>query len=643
MVINRNKYFDELTELFDISKTIAKELVSTVMYGGSIEYWMQQYGLDASIAIPSIWDNFRREIKELTERIKEANPDIVKAIKRDKNNDVYSHNDNGKFLANYLQHQETIVIDRVLHYVNNEGWLNKNNVKIGTYEFDGFKLFKNCINDEGLVLDDINNFTTRTFGNWIRFDLKPLDKIIDVGIFEGEIDDEDKENDDDECANKKIDMDKIYTNKKYLAMKEHFEIELGWCKIIQSTCFVRKYFEDGEYKGLIQMSSSDFISSYCHIKILGNVPFITLYVKDPNIKHYERMDCIPNDKTCQENVFNLWTPYFMETITEWTEDKETIDFWVNHFHILCGKDETITDYFLDFLGQLIKYPSVKGGTAIDLISRQGAGKNTIFELCKIMFGSEKVFNCSDPSRDIWGQFNPQMKDAVFVLLNELNKKDTITAEGKIKDLITEPTYTLSSKGQKQITLPSYHRFLSFFNSDNGDAPKRTTKDDRRNLIIRSSDELIGNKTYFNNIYNFKLKDMNGIKCFYEFLKSRPRVDTFHSIPLPTTEYQENLKESNRCPIEVFVEDFVREKYNEKGIVELLPKQMFDAFNSWKTNNGITYELNSKSFGVRLKNLNIVGVNKGRHTNKGDLWEFDIPRLKKTFNIECLVMLEEQDD
>lgn len=637
MVMNRNKYFDELIDIFDISKADAKELISVVMYGGTVEYWMQENGLDASIVPPAIWDNFRREVRELAEKIKEANPEFVKALKRDKNNDAYSHNDLGRFLANYLQHQETIVIDKVMHYANLEGWLTKGNLKIGTYEFDGFKLFNQCINDPGLVLDDLNHFTNKTFGNWILFDLKPLDKIIDVGIFEGEVSEGY-----DEDSNVVIDILKIYKNKVYLAMKDYFESELGWCKIIQSTCFVRKYYEDGIYKGLVQMSGADFKSSYGHVKILDNISFIVFYLGDPNMRIYERMDSIPHDKVCPDNVFNLWTPYEMETITDWTDDSESIDFWINHFHILCGRDQIITDYFLDFLGQLIKYPSVKPGTAIDLISRQGAGKNTIFELCKIMFGSEKVFNCSDPARDIWGQFNPQMKDAIFVLLNELNKKDTITAEGKIKDLITEPTYTLSSKGLKQITLPSYHRFISFFNSDNGDAPKRTTKDDRRNLIIRSSDELIGNKDYFEEIYNNRLRDMNGIKCFYEFLKSRPRVDTFHRIPLPCTEYQENLKESNRCPIELFIEDLVKEKYEETGVVEIVSPQLFKLFNGWKSNNGIVYDVNSKSFGVRLKNLNIVGVSNLRHTNKGNLWGIDIPRLKETFKIGCLVVLKEDE-
>jgi hypothetical protein len=48
--------------------------------------------------------------------------------------------------------------------------------------------------------------------------------------------------------------------------------------------------------------------------------------------------------------------------------------------------------------------------------------------------------------------------------------------------------------------------------------------------------------------------LNGIKAFYEYLKARPRIHEFHRIPLPVTEYQENLKEANRSPLEMFLID-----------------------------------------------------------------------------------------
>jgi hypothetical protein len=50
----------------------------------------------------------------------------------------------------------------------------------------------------------------------------------------------------------------------------------------------------------------------------------------------------------------------------------------------------------------------------------------------------------------------------------------------------------------QTTIKSYHRFII---STNKDDPIATSKDDRRNLIIRCSDELVNNKIYFDKLHH----------------------------------------------------------------------------------------------------------------------------------------------
>ncbi len=65
------------------------------------------------------------------------------------------------------------------------------------------------------------------------------------------------------------------------------------------------------------------------------------------------------------------------------------------------------------------------------------------------------------------------------------KKETVECEGKIKGLITDPKLTINNKGVNQYDIMSFHRFLI---TTNNSEPINTSHDDRRNLIIRSSDE-----------------------------------------------------------------------------------------------------------------------------------------------------------
>jgi hypothetical protein len=250
-----------------------------------------------------------------------------------------------------------------------------------------------------------------------------------------------------------------------------------------------------------------------------------------------------------------------------------------------------------------------------------------------MLGSNKCVETANPGRDVWGQFNSVMANAFFINLNELSKKDTIEAEGMIKSLITDGSLTINKKGVDQFDIKSYHRFLITTNSDD---PVKTSKDDRRNLIIRSSDEKIGDKAYFKKLHDI-LDDVNVIRTCYEYFKNIPNLDEFNKMPIPETEYQNNLKLLDRTPPEQFLIDFCSAN---SGIIELLNKDLYTQFADWTTENNIEYNTTPLKFGVKLSNLKIDGIEKGKHTKKGDTKLLDVDKLKKHFNIDQDVFIDE---
>ena len=250
-----------------------------------------------------------------------------------------------------------------------------------------------------------------------------------------------------------------------------------------------------------------------------------------------------------------------------------------------------------------------------------------------MLGYEKVFETTNPSRDVWGDFNGMMCNCFLVNLNELSKKDTIEAEGKIKGLITDNSLAINQKGIPQYKIKSYHRFIT---TTNKEEPLNSTNGDRRNLIIRSSDEKKGDYIYFEKMHTF-LEDVDVIRTCYDYFKGIEGMDKFKDIPIPQTEYQTNLKELSKSPIEQWLESFTRE-HNDVEIIELFGIEIYELFKSWCSENGIKYEIDSRKLGVRLTNMKINGIYKGKHTNKGETKLFNIAELKKTFKIGCIIEL-----
>jgi hypothetical protein len=358
--------------------------------------------------------------------------------------------------------------------------------------------------------------------------------------------------------------------------------------------------------------------------------FIHDWLKDDQNRMKYDMAVYPPDIQCPESVYNLWRPFTMETVSAYNKNDAAITMVKNHIKIMCGNNQVVSDYFELWIAQMIQFPSVKS-ICPTLISDEGAGKGTLMRLFERMLGRDKILQTTKPSQTVWGNFNGLMKNAFLVNFDELSKKEGEGAEGFIKGLITEPRITINNKGIDPYELASFHRFIITTNNED---PIKTSKRDRRKLIIRASDELIGNREYFNKIYSM-LDDDNAVKSIYEYFKAMPGADKFKDVPMPETEYQKDIKESYTSPIELWLKAITEENIDEE-FVEMTSSEQYDSFNGFKSESGINFECSNVSFSLKLKNLKVDGVGEPIHTKGGNKRKFEISKMKKHFNIGCLL-------
>jgi sporulation protein YlmC with PRC-barrel domain len=397
------------------------------------------------------------------------------------------------------------------------------------------------------------------------------------------------------------------------------------------------------------MKETSITTSYRHLKFyqpkynkdneftgMEAKPFIKAWFEDVTMKTYEDMAIYPPPLKCPDTIFNLWKPFEITKYKgDYLKDEEGLEMFKNHIKILCGNDDNVKEYIINWVAQMFQYPATK--TIIPtFISKEGAGKGSLLELLCRLMGFTKTLVTTTPSRDVWGSFNGLMSENFLVNLNEMSKKETLDSEGKIKGLITDPQLTINKKGIDSYTLISFHRFIITTNNED---PMKTKKDDRRNIIIRSSDEKCNDKEYFKNLRE-KLENINVMRTIYDYLMDIKGLHDFHSIPMPKTAYQEDMKEQNRCFYDCWVEDYIRKYENEKvENLELKGDSQYKLFKEWCSANGITFETSSIKMSLGIKRLNIEGIKTGVQKRDGNYTQYNINKLKKHYKIGCLIKLD----
>ena len=565
--------------------------------------------------LPLEFKKYDIEIKQIQKQLSmmKEYAELVNSVPENK---IY--NKLGSAVNRILCHYENIILQHAIHVVTEKG------IEIAILMFDGLMIYGNYYNDKGLLEDITYYVNNQLSGLDMKWAYKEHNDELIIP---------------NDCVVKPVDDN---SNKKNSFECIANDFEKTHLKIINKSLFVKH-----DNNNVIFLTQAQLKMSYSHLSYdvptynekgiftgYNALPFINKWIGfTHNIRRKDDVDIYPNATDCPENIFNLWRPFAMELLTQPYERKQIeLDFVLNHIKILCNHAEAVYDYFIKWIAQMIQYPHVKT-IMPTFISQEGSGKGTLFKLFEKMLGYEKVFETTNPSRDVWGDFNGMMCNCFLVNLNELSKKDTIEAEGKIKGLITDNSLAINQKGIPQYKIKSYHRFIT---TTNKEEPLNSTNGDRRNLIIRSSDEKKGDYIYFEKMHTF-LEDVDVIRTCYDYFKGIEGMDKFKDIPIPQTEYQTNLKELSKSPIEQWLESFTRE-HNDVEIIELFGIEIYELFKSWCSENGIKYEIDSRKLGVRLTNMKINGIYKGKHTNKGETKLFNIAELKKTFKIGCIIEL-----
>lgn len=622
-----------------------KWLFCLMMYGGGLKCWTDgvEKGDNKGGFLPKKLRNktiyapfaeqFKKETKQIIDRIYTSNKPLSRKLKKD--NDEL-HETKGRVASYWFCIIENHILYSVYQLLCNMGIIKP---RVCGPEYDGLCIPQSIPFDKDDVIAKVNTHIYEQTGLRVMMKFKEykdyLPEIIQQRIdfippifatsIEAVVEDEDTN-----------------TNIEYINWKTKFEKE--WCKIKNNGVFIRKFELFGK-TSLVFQTEKLLITAYKHECYFTTekgkkkrVPFILEWLEDTQMRCYETIQCVPPPLVCPENVYNLWvpSPFEAEPITK--EDPEfnmeAVSAFASHVKTLCGNNIETYKYVCSWIAHSIQKPAEKIGVALNFISAEGVGKNIFTDtLVNLYGGTSKKLETSQPERDVWGNFNDLMADAFLVILSETDKRNSSGHDGKIKQVITDETITINPKGKTPFTMNSYHRYIQLTNNTD---PVQTSKGDRRNVIIRCSDENKGNADYFKNIVDL-FKSPNALRSIYWCFKTMDITD-FRVGEKIITEYHNEINAHNENPLVLFMTWFVE---NNTGIVELSSVELLAMFNNWRHSCGFKFGegMNVLSLIKKLKlDLKIpedcMVVHKSMYSNTR---LFDTDKIGQFFGITSLEM------
>jgi phage/plasmid-associated DNA primase len=178
----------QVQDTYGVDRDTAKGLFIRMCFFGTFIGWCLENKITNKAPLEFI-TFFERELKDIAERAKRANP-ILWETARKKKEDAGVNQENkvlGSFFGLYNQEYESRIVEAVLCYLINHTDLMKiagTNNPVGTYEYDGIKLWKENVDmyEGGIegVLTLLNEKTFELTGFRLEWTAKSLDDGYDL-------------------------------------------------------------------------------------------------------------------------------------------------------------------------------------------------------------------------------------------------------------------------------------------------------------------------------------------------------------------------------------------------------------------------------------------------------------------------------
>jgi hypothetical protein len=228
----------------------------------------------------------------------------------------------------------------------------------------------------------------------------------------------------------------------------------------------------------------------------------------------------PANRHPNPSILNLWEGFAIEPRAgSWAKLQAHIS------TVICRSDQTVTEYLLDWMADLVQNPAKQGEVAIVLRGVEGCGKGTLAKALKYLLGQHGL--AISNARHLTGNFNAHLRDVVLLFADEAFYAGDKQGIGVLKTLITEPYLTIEGKYQNAYQAPNCLHVIMASNED-WVVPASLTS--RRWLVLDVSPDKTGDHDYFAAIYQ-ELQNGGYEAMLYDLLNRDLSKSNLRAVPV----------------------------------------------------------------------------------------------------------------
>jgi hypothetical protein len=274
-------------------------------------------------------------------------------------------------------------------------------------------------------------------------------------------------------------------------------------------------------------------------------------------------------------------------------------FYENLKTYLCNGEDTIFEWYEDFIAHTIQHPNELPSKMVVFISEQGTGKDAMFSFFSRMIGGEHALQV--PSMDSFmTKFNGIQANRLLVRINELSTKGVhFERHELLKEYISRDNIEIEKKGIDTISMPHRARYIGFSQHEN---VLKVENSDRRLCMIRCNNDKANDKAWFSKIFK-EIEDETILKAAFNYYANRD-IGNFMIKDIPMTEYkQEQVVLNIPNPLK-YIASFFDDKPDEYITDTLFTGSLYLQYNAWISEMGITAKHTRISFVKILKDFGL---------------------------------------
>ena len=343
--------------------------------------------------------------------------------------------------------------------------------------------------------------------------------------------------------------------------------------------------------------------------------------------------------TARDGMLNLWQGFGVRTAEP--GEPGSWDLLRRHMlEALCGGDEGVMGYLLDWLARMVQRPAEQGEVAVVMRGVEGTGKGTLARVVKRLLGQHGM--AVSNAKHLTGNFNAHLRDCVFLFADEAFYAGDPSHVGVLKSLITEPYLTVEAKYANAVQSPN---FLHVMMASNEVWVVPASLNARRFLVLEVSDAHAGDFAWFDAIWD-ELEGRSGdggpnsgYSAMLRDLLGRD-LSRFNVRAVPETEGLQRQKVLSLTGADVWWMDVLHRGsvaprmglalWQEAVARDLL----FDAYRTWALDEREYHPLNRVSFGRFMADMGCDGVRMAADREGKRSWGYwlgDLDVARKRFD------------